>query len=55
MGVPPALFASLVLLMATTKKEKGSLERLALVAGTKQNLKQSILDFRYIWTGHKQK
>jgi hypothetical protein len=26
MGVPPALFASLVLLMATTKKEKEALK-----------------------------
>jgi hypothetical protein len=32
--IPPALFASLVLLMAAAKKKKRSLLRLALVAGT---------------------
>jgi hypothetical protein len=36
--VPPALFASLVLLMAATKKGENGLEDEALLAGTQQNL-----------------
>jgi hypothetical protein len=38
MCVPPALFASLVLLMAAAKKRENDLEDAALVAGTQQNL-----------------
>jgi hypothetical protein len=42
------MFASLVLLMATTKNEK---EALKTGASSRHitNLKQSILDFRYLW------
>jgi len=41
--MPAALFASLVLLMAAAKKEEKKAIKTVLVAGTLQNLKQSIL------------
>jgi hypothetical protein len=42
-----ALFASLVLLMATTKKKP---RNTVASSGHITNHKQSILDFRYLWT-----
>ncbi len=52
------LFASLVLSMAatTTKEKKRKEEAYLWKAGTSSghitNLKQSILDFRYLWVNH---
>ncbi len=46
MAVPPALFASLVLLMAAAKKMPWKTDA---SSGHTTNLKQSMLDFRYLW------
>jgi hypothetical protein len=43
----PALFTSLVLLMAAAKKAENTLEDVALVTGAQQNL-SNLLFFRYL-------
>jgi hypothetical protein len=45
----PALFASLVLLMARSKKGKRSLGSVVQIVGTQQTLSTLFFVFRYLW------